>query len=162
MSRELDLLPDPNDVAALVENLVGSEWPTSEAQRIDWFRHHELDVREGHRGWGDNGSDSFVGEGPQRWGGPRFGWHTFEGEFVGVNWFLWLGEPPEAVRSAARQLLERFSFQERFISLHIHHYITIYRFHGFRNSVATCFVFPSHHNLTLNGLNFFKYNFIPF
>ncbi len=106
MSRDLDLVPDPNEVASLVEGLVGSEWPTSEAQRLSWFNHHELDVRESRRGWGDNGSDNFVGTGPERWGGPRFGWHTFEGDFVGVSWFLWHGAPPEAVRMASRQLRE--------------------------------------------------------
>lgn len=108
MSKDLDLLPDPNEVATLVEGLVGSEWPTSEAQRLSWFRQHGLDVRESHRGWGENGSDSFVGRGPERWGSPRFGWHTFEGDFVGVSWFLWHGAPPEAVRAASRQLRDRF------------------------------------------------------
>lgn len=95
MGRDLDLVPNPTEVAALVDDLVGSEWPTSEAQRLSWFHHHELDVRESHFGWGGNGSDSFVGAGPERWGGPRVGWHTFDGAFVGISWLLWHGAPPK-------------------------------------------------------------------
>lgn len=109
MHGDLDVLPDPDEVATLVERLVRSEWPTSEAQRLEWFTRHGLDVRAAHRAWGEYGSDTVVGEGPERWGSPGLGWHTFEGDFVGVSWFLWRGGPPEAVRAAARQLRELFS-----------------------------------------------------
>lgn len=109
MSGDMDVPPHPHEVAALVESLVASEWPTSEAERLTWFQHHGLDARDSRREWGDDGVDSFGARGPERWGSPRCGWHTFEGEFVGVNWFLWLGGPPDAVGAAARELCDRFS-----------------------------------------------------
>ena len=104
ISKGLRLSPHPSDVGALVESLVASEWPTSEQQRLDWFVRHELDVEDWRREWAENGSAGLVGKGPDRWGSPSFGWHTFKGQFVGVSWFLWHGGTPEAVGAAARQL----------------------------------------------------------
>lgn len=109
MSSDLDVLPDPNEVATLLENLVRSDWPTSEGQRLGWFHHQGLEVRDSHREWGDNDSDSYTAKGSRRWGSPRVGWHMFDGEFVGVSWFLWHGAPPDDVRVAARQLRDRVS-----------------------------------------------------
>lgn len=109
MSMGVDVLPPPREVAALVKNLIDSEWPTSEAQRLTWFDQHGLDTRESHREWGEGGVDAFGGRGPERWGSPRFGWHTYAEDFVGVSWFLWRGGTPDAVGAAARELHERFS-----------------------------------------------------
>lgn len=36
------------------------------------------------------------------------GWHVFEGEFVGVSWFLWHGLPEGVVPGLAEELRARF------------------------------------------------------
>lgn len=86
-------------IADLLARLVESDWPTTDEERQRWFR--EFGLREAPDGvyW-----DSFTehGDAPTDW-------HTFEGEFVGANWFIWAGWSREAVAASAAELKERLS-----------------------------------------------------
>ena len=87
--------------------LVSSEWPTTQEERSAWFERHGIAtegaerVREGH------GSESWhSGDPGAPW--PAVGWHVFEGEFVGIGWFLWHGLPEDLVPGLAEELRARF------------------------------------------------------
>lgn len=89
-------------MAELLEQLISSDWPTSDLERVIWFDRHgldtegaEVDMREhelpGRKVFGPAG---------QRADSP--GWHTFRNEFVGLVWFLWAG-PDDLVRRLATE-----------------------------------------------------------
>ena len=99
--------PTPVAVAGLVARLVASGWPTTEEERQEWFREHGIPqdgarlVREGH------GGESWQSGEPGALTWPDAGWNVFDGQFVGVSWFLWHGLPDEEVVGRARELRSR-------------------------------------------------------
>lgn len=104
--------PSPQEVADLVARLVGSPWPTTEEEREAWFLEHGILTQERvhhrevhHRE--ERGGESWDATvaGPEGW--PRIGWSAYEGEFVGVFWFLWHGLSHEVVPGLARELRAR-------------------------------------------------------
>lgn len=91
--------PDPATVVDLVASLVKSEWPTTDEDRQRWFRKFGLLEAPDGADWD---STTQPGDTPTDW-------NTFEGEFVGVNWFIWTGWSREAVAASAAQLKEGLS-----------------------------------------------------
>lgn len=98
------MTPSTNEVFDLVVRLISSDWPTSADQRDAWFA-----------AFGFPDGDWAVSEGKYPgdvampgWPGATFGCHSFQGEFVGVHWFLWKGLPVEQVHDAATELRQRF------------------------------------------------------
>lgn len=104
--------PTPEEVARLVEALLASDWPTTEEERAAWFDRHAIRVEGATLDHEEHGSESWSVR-PEA-GATRTGWHVFEGEFVGVSWFLWDGGSPTwdevwaaRVGAAATELRER-------------------------------------------------------
>lgn len=112
--------PRPAAVVELVVRLLGSPWPRTEADRIAWFQRHRLAAEPAEpaepaspgapreRADGGERSASYLAAGPASWDGTPIGWHTFDGEFVGVHWFLWRGLTREDMRVAAADLRAGF------------------------------------------------------
>lgn len=101
--------PSVDEIAGLVARLLASEWPTTEAERVAWFERHGLGVsgtEPRQRGRREYASESWVSGDPgAHW--PGVGWHVFEGEFVGVSWFLWYGLPEDVAPGLAEELRTR-------------------------------------------------------
>ncbi len=93
------VVPAPAAVVDLVARLVESDWPTTNQERQRWFREFGLLEAPDGMYWD---STTEPGDAPTNW-------HTFEGEFVGANWFIWAGWPREAVEASAAELKERLS-----------------------------------------------------
>ncbi len=101
--------PTPAELGDLIAALVGSRWPTTEAERLVWFDEHGV-VVEGAESLPREGlGESWVGSGSADWGRPRCGWGSFEGEFVGLVWFLWRGTSMQASERMARELRDRLT-----------------------------------------------------
>ena len=98
-TRTAQLSPSPEHVADVLARMVRSDWPTGEEERRAWFRSFGLVDEQDLPRWG---GDTEPGRVPT-------GWHVFEGEFVGVHWFLWEGWPRPVVEEAARDLVAAMS-----------------------------------------------------
>lgn len=93
------VVPAPAAVVDLVARLVESDWPTTDEERQRWFR--EFGLLEATDGvYWDSATEP--DDAPTNW-------HTFEGQFVGANWFIWAGWSREAVDVSAAELNERLS-----------------------------------------------------
>lgn len=104
--------PSHQDVSDLVVRLIGSEWPTSDAERRAWFRTYGLPDSDGVGRQSKNGDgDSFDAPIGLEWPGCGFGWHRFRDEFVGVRWFVWGGLARNDVRARAAGLKARLTEQ---------------------------------------------------
>lgn len=107
---EIRAAPSPKEVVDLILRLIGSTWPASKAERIAWFEEFDLpEPDQVERSEEHAHGMSFDGPPAPVWPQDRFGWHTFEDQFVGVNWFLWAGLPRDEVRTRARELKERLT-----------------------------------------------------
>lgn len=102
-----EVRPTAEEVGALVARLVASDWPTTEEERRAWFDEHGI-VVEPERWREEDGSRSWSGRAPERWGRALAGWHVFDDEFVGVSWFLWHGLTEDVVTELAGELHARF------------------------------------------------------
>lgn len=102
MSPEPAITPAPSDVADLVQQLISGPWPTTETERSAWFTQHGLDITETA-----TDEDYVNSQGPSNWGNPRGGWHFHNGEFVGLHWFIWSGEPWDTVVAPAATQLQK-------------------------------------------------------
>lgn len=101
--------PSAPELADLVVAMVGSEWPTTEEERVAWAR---------ERGLPDGGDactdlDERLPE-TRNFEAPgavlQCGWHFFRDEFVGINLFWDEGAAaPGVVSAAAETLREQFS-----------------------------------------------------
>lgn len=101
------VVPSVEEVARLVGDLVASEWPTTQDERSAWFERHGVATEGAERLREEHGSESWrSGDPGAPW--PAVGWHVFEGEFVGVSWFLWHGLPEGVVPGLAEELRARF------------------------------------------------------
>lgn len=99
--------PTPVAVAGLVARLVASDWPTTEEERRRWFREHGIPQDDARLVRETCGAESWQGGGPDGSGWPGAGWQLFDGEFVGVGWFLWHGLPDQEVVGRAQELRNR-------------------------------------------------------
>ncbi|ANS77435.1 hypothetical protein SGUI_0039 [Serinicoccus hydrothermalis] len=109
---DIDVRPTPSELGDLIEELVGSRWPTTEDDRLAWFDEHGLVVEDAECESRDGGSEAWAGSGPGVWGRPSCGWNTVEGELVGLFWFLWRGTSWEESERSARELRDLLA--ERF------------------------------------------------
>lgn len=96
-------------MAAMVQAMVASAWPTTEAGRRDWFAALGLPSGEGRVVEVDSDAGRVLCEGPAAGGWPPIGWHSHDGRFVGVHWFLWAGEDEVATRRSAEELRDLLS-----------------------------------------------------
>lgn len=96
--------PTPRQVVDLVMSLARSPWPTTDDERVAWFRRYGLPDTGELRLPADPSGRSYDGPAAATWPAHRFGWHTFRDEFVGVSWFLWDDRPRDDVRSRACEL----------------------------------------------------------
>lgn len=100
------VVPSVKGVARLIGELVASEWPTTEDERAVWFERHGIATEGVDRVREEHGSQSWQSGDPGApW--PAGGWHVFEGEFVGVSWFLWHGLAEDVVPGLAEDLCAR-------------------------------------------------------
>ena len=100
------VVPSVEEVAQLVGELVASEWPTTQDERNAWFERHGIVTEGAERLRKEHGSESWHSGAPGTpW--PAVGWHVFEGEFVGISWFLWHGLPEDVVPGLAEVLRAR-------------------------------------------------------
>lgn len=89
--------------------MVASVWPTTEAERRDWFAALGLPPGEGRVIEVQSDSASVMCQGAAAAGWPPIGWHSHDGRFVGVHWFLWAGEDEDATLQAAEELRDALS-----------------------------------------------------
>lgn len=99
-------VPSVEEVARLVDELVRSQWPTTEEERAAWFQQHGLVAQSARLVSDEHGTQSWLSGDPAA-GWPAVGWHVFEGEFVGVSWFLWPGLGEDLVPGLAEELRAR-------------------------------------------------------
>lgn len=98
--------PSPAELVDLVVQLVRSDWPTSNEERIAWCTRYGLPTNG--KPWGP--VRDYLGQffdAPDQ-PGFQFGWHSFREEFVGVNWFCWGGLTRQRVRDRAEALWRGF------------------------------------------------------
>lgn len=94
----------PTVVASLVEALLASDWPTTREDTADWFADHGLHPIDTQKMDSPVPGVHWVSQLEGEWAGVHFGWHEFNDEFVGLNWFLWGGGEPDDVLAKAQQL----------------------------------------------------------
>lgn len=107
MSEDVEQsVPSVEEVARLVGQLVAAEWPTTQDERSAWFERHGIATEGTERVREEHGSESWrSGDPGAPW--PAVGWHVFEGEFVGISWFLWHGLAEDVVLELAEELRAR-------------------------------------------------------
>lgn len=96
--------PTPRQVVDLLLSLSHSSWPTGHDETVAWFRQRGLPGTGEMRQPADPSGGAYDGPAAATWPAHHFGWHTFDGEVVGVSWFLWDTLPRDDVRSGAYDL----------------------------------------------------------
>ena len=102
------MTPDPRAVAATLDDLIGSDWPTTPDAIEPWLAAHAQlpgDVRAvAADGRALPGVRHWSGSALPGWGTTRSGWLTYEDAFVGLVWFLWAEATEEEVLAAGAEL----------------------------------------------------------